>query len=152
MSRDRAVHDGVSISVLPLYSHGCSTRRIVGALQCYTLALAVYQCDSFIVACIAPQMHLILVSYHGRAQLRSGPQWCCGCMLSSATGSSRRSSLLELEGGRLQDEQHTDAEEDRSNGCSGGNIVLHKHALLSRQHAVMPDGHPSLLIQLLSLK
>ena len=59
---------------------------------------------------------------------------------------------MELKLGRLLIEQHTYAEEDRSNGCSGGDIILHEHALLSRQHAIMPNWHPSLLVQLLALK
>ena len=59
---------------------------------------------------------------------------------------------MKLKRGRLLGVQHTYAQEDRSDGCSTGNIILHEHALLSRQHAVMSDGHPPLLIQLLSLK
>ncbi len=40
----------------------------------------------------------------------------------------------------------TYAKEDRSYGRSGGNIILHQHALLDRQDALLPDGDPPLLV------
>ena len=40
----------------------------------------------------------------------------------------------------------TYAQKDCSYGRSGGHIVLHKHALLDRQDALLPNGDPPLLV------
>ena len=116
--------------------------------------MAVYQCYPLVVTCRPPQMHftwLLMIAEQMLVVDHGGAVTACSVWPPEAAGAAAcLGHGLEKE--RLLDVQHTYAEEDRSNGCSGGNIILHKHALLYRQHAVVSNGHPSLLVQLLPFK
>ena len=68
-----------------------------------------------------------IMSEHSLVVEHGGIVTACSAWPPEAAGIA----ALGLKRGRLRDVQHTYAKEHRSNGCSGGNIILHEHALLS---------------------